>query len=311
MTMHDEERQPDSDPERRGVGGMESLPQTDSDPSSGQPGRTDAERQADAERLVEEEGLLGIEGAVPPREEASFLNLRTLFISAMGLLAMIVFVLLVSLVLYAFFARITPTGVDPAPQTTPGTIGVGPGLHFDEVGTYQRLRATQQAMISEYAWIDRQQGRVRIPIERAIEHIARQGLPVQPEVVPMTPAPVEPDESGFPPGTPAPVEPPAPGEAADPVQAGANLFQDFGCNSCHMEVDTALAPTIHGIYGEEEVLDTGETILVDDDYLRESILSPQNKIVAGYQPVMPSYQGQMSEEQLTAIIAYIRSLGDQ
>jgi hypothetical protein len=116
---------------------------------------------------------------------------------------MVVIVHLASLLLFGFFARTAPTGVDPAPQPTPGIIGVGQGLQINPPEDYQRLRTTQQAMIEGYAWIDRQQGRLRIPIERAMELIAEQGLPVQPgggEDHSIQ----EPDESGLQSGTAVP-----------------------------------------------------------------------------------------------------------
>ena len=65
---------------------------------------------------------------------------------------------------------------------------------------------------------------------------------------------------------------------------------------------------LNGVFGKQVLLTTGETVSVDDAYLRESIVSPVAKVVAGYQPVMPTFQGQLSEEQLIALVAYLRSL---
>ena len=56
-------------------------------------------------------------------------------------------------------------------------------------------------------------------------------------------------------------------------------------------------------------LDNGSTVIADDDYLRESIIEPSAKVVAGYPPIMPSYRGQLSEEQIMALVAYVKSLG--
>ena len=64
-----------------------------------------------------------------------------------------------------------------------------------------------------------------------------------------------------------------------------------------------------GVYGHPVKLTTGETVMADDAYIRESILLPRAKIVAGYMPIMASFQGQLTEEQITSLIAYIRHLG--
>jgi len=69
------------------------------------------------------------------------------------------------------------------------------------------------------------------------------------------------------------------------------------------------APSLAGVYGNTVHLTNGQTVTADDAYIRESILSPAAKIVRGYQPVMPSFQGQLSEEQILDLVAYIRSIG--
>jgi cytochrome c oxidase subunit 2 len=91
--------------------------------------------------------------------------------------------------------------------------------------------------------------------------------------------------------------------------AGERLFQQLGCHTCHRSDTGARGPALEGAFGRQERLQSGETITVDESYLRESILQPNAKIVAGYQPLMPTFQGQISEEGLLQIIAYIRSLG--
>jgi cytochrome c oxidase subunit 2 len=90
---------------------------------------------------------------------------------------------------------------------------------------------------------------------------------------------------------------------------GAALFQQFGCITCHRSDAQGQCPRLDGIYGKEQLLQGGEKVLADDGYIRESILSPLAKIVAGFQPVMPSFQGQVSEEQIQQLIAYIKSIG--
>jgi cytochrome c oxidase subunit 2 len=92
-------------------------------------------------------------------------------------------------------------------------------------------------------------------------------------------------------------------------QDGAKLFQDLACASCHLENGQGRGPSLVGAYGREVKLSTGQTVTMDDAYVRESILSPQAKIVAGFQPLMPTYRGLTTEEQILQLIAYIRSLG--
>ncbi len=96
-----------------------------------------------------------------------------------------------------------------------------------------------------------------------------------------------------------------------PAATGQRLAQNLGCTTCHRDDNRRRAPSWVGLYGTQETLDTGETVTVDDEYIRESILYPQRKIVAGYArpSIMPTYQGQLDETQLAQIIAYIRSLG--
>ena len=98
-----------------------------------------------------------------------------------------------------------------------------------------------------------------------------------------------------------------PGET--PVQMGERLFQQLGCHTCHRAESGGQGPTLVGVFGQPVRLQSGEETVVDEAYLRESILRPNAKIVAGYPPIMPTFQGQMSEEGLLHILAYIRSLG--
>jgi len=93
---------------------------------------------------------------------------------------------------------------------------------------------------------------------------------------------------------------------------GQKLFQDRGCASCHTVEQTGQpgrGPNLYGIFGKQQPLQSGQTVTVDEAYVRESILNPQAKLAAGYQPIMPTYQGQLTEEQVLQLIAYIRSLG--
>jgi cytochrome c oxidase subunit II len=104
------------------------------------------------------------------------------------------------------------------------------------------------------------------------------------------------------------------GEA--PEVAGKNLFESMRCSSCH-PIDPATkdiggapprGPLLAGIYGKEVDLKGGGKVVVSDEYIRESILKPQAKIVANYEPVMPTYEGQLGEEQILQLAAFIKSL---
>jgi cytochrome c oxidase subunit II len=91
--------------------------------------------------------------------------------------------------------------------------------------------------------------------------------------------------------------------------AGAKLFQQNGCVTCHLADGTGPAPSLLGVYGQPVHLNNGQTVTADDAYVRESILLPRAKIVQGYAPIMPSFQGQLTDDQINSLIAYIRSLG--
>ena len=94
------------------------------------------------------------------------------------------------------------------------------------------------------------------------------------------------------------------------VQAGERQFQQLGCHTCHKEVSGGRGPTLVGVYGKPVQMDNGETIVADESYIRESILNPQAKIVHGFKPIMPTFQGQINEETLVQILTYIQSLGE-
>ena len=101
-------------------------------------------------------------------------------------------------------------------------------------------------------------------------------------------------------------------EAAEGPVDGAVVFASNGCAGCHQVQEGAvggLGPSLWGLAGREESLNTGEKVLADDNYLRESIENPMAKIVAGYDPIMPSFAGRLSEEELTALIVYMKQLG--
>jgi cytochrome c oxidase subunit II len=92
------------------------------------------------------------------------------------------------------------------------------------------------------------------------------------------------------------------------VDQGASLFKRFGCETCHRSGGTNQGPALAGLFGKTVKLQGGATVIADEDYLRESILDPRAKIVSGYQPIMPTFKGLVSEEGLLQLIAYIKSL---
>jgi cytochrome c oxidase subunit II len=92
------------------------------------------------------------------------------------------------------------------------------------------------------------------------------------------------------------------------VDQGASLFKRFGCEACHRAGATSQGPALAGLFGKTVELQGGNTATADENYIRESILDPRAKIVSGYQPIMPTFKGLVSEEGLLQLIAYIKSL---
>ena len=102
------------------------------------------------------------------------------------------------------------------------------------------------------------------------------------------------------------------GRAEDsPVAAGQKLFQDLACNTCHMSESQGRGPMLTNLFGKQVELQGGGTVMADEAYIRESIVHPQAKIVAGFQPLMPTFQGLVTEEQLLQLITYVKSLSPQ
>jgi len=92
------------------------------------------------------------------------------------------------------------------------------------------------------------------------------------------------------------------------ASAGAKLFQDLACNTCHRPDAQGRGPVLEGLFGKPVRLQNGETLTVDEAYVRESILQPAAKITSGFQPIMPTFQGLVTEEQLLELIEYVKSL---
>ncbi|MGI9087404.1 MAG: cytochrome c oxidase subunit II [Chthoniobacterales bacterium] len=95
------------------------------------------------------------------------------------------------------------------------------------------------------------------------------------------------------------------------VALGERTFRYRGCSGCHAPNAAIRAPLLDGVYGRKVPLADGTLVTADEQYLRDSILLPNKQIAAGYEAIMPTFQGQISEEELNAIIAYLKSLGDE
>ncbi|MBX3095782.1 MAG: cytochrome c oxidase subunit II [Fimbriimonadaceae bacterium] len=92
-------------------------------------------------------------------------------------------------------------------------------------------------------------------------------------------------------------------------QVGADLWKEKGCGNCHQGTDNNRAPSLNGIFNTQRTMTDGSTVLANEDYLRESILRPWDRISAGYENTMQAYANSLSEEQVLSLIAYIKSTG--
>lgn len=100
----------------------------------------------------------------------------------------------------------------------------------------------------------------------------------------------------------------AKGSTETSQSAGARLFQRFRCDSCHKSDNSGDGPALAGVAGSRVTLAKGSTVMASDQYLRNSILNPSKQIVDGYEAIMPSYQGQINEDEVLQLIAYLESL---
>jgi cytochrome c oxidase subunit 2 len=92
------------------------------------------------------------------------------------------------------------------------------------------------------------------------------------------------------------------------AQNGERLFASMGCNACHSGNAAARGPSLSGVYGSKLALTNGSEVLVNEAYLRDAILNPSQHITAGYAPIMPTYQGQLSEDGLIDLVEYLKTL---
>lgn len=95
------------------------------------------------------------------------------------------------------------------------------------------------------------------------------------------------------------------------AQAGERLFSQYGCNTCHKPDGSGKGPSLIGQFGKPQPLKDGRTLMVDESFIRQAITNPNSMPLADYAPVMPSFQGQMNEEQILQLMAYVKSLAAQ
>jgi cytochrome c oxidase subunit 2 len=99
------------------------------------------------------------------------------------------------------------------------------------------------------------------------------------------------------------------GGSRGPLSAsGEKIFSELGCATCHRSDAKGRGPNLQGVFGQPVQLEDGRTVTADENYLRECILDPGAKRVKGFQPLMPTFQGLVSEEQVNALVAYIKSI---
>ena len=90
--------------------------------------------------------------------------------------------------------------------------------------------------------------------------------------------------------------------------SGERLFERLGCSGCHRSDAGGRGPALEGVFNTPVKLESGATVVADEVYIRESILNPRAKVVAGFRPIMPTFAGQVSEESVLQLIAYVKSL---
>ena len=101
------------------------------------------------------------------------------------------------------------------------------------------------------------------------------------------------------------------GSEGSMASQGEKLFQKYACNTCHSNDATGRGPVLANLYGSTVMLSNNTSVKADDNYIRESILNPQAKIVRGFTPIMPTFQGQVSEDDLLKLLAYVKTIGAQ
>ena len=95
----------------------------------------------------------------------------------------------------------------------------------------------------------------------------------------------------------------------DPAQYGKTLYEQRGCKGCHsIDGSKRVGPSFSESFGNQRPFASGDSLVADENYIRESVLNPKAKVVAGYQPVMPSYKGQLSDDDINSIVEYLKTV---
>ncbi len=103
----------------------------------------------------------------------------------------------------------------------------------------------------------------------------------------------------------------APAATESPADRGKKLFETKGCTACHTVTgQTLVGPSVKGIFGHEVELSDGKKVVADENYVRESIMDPNVKVVKGFQPLMPTFKGTLSDDEVNALVAYVKSLSN-
>jgi len=97
------------------------------------------------------------------------------------------------------------------------------------------------------------------------------------------------------------------GATASPAERGQKLFQSLGCNTCHRADALARGPDLTGLFGRQVHLQGGTVLKADEAYIRQSILDPAAQVVQGYEPIMPTFKGLVTEEGILDLIEYIKA----
>ncbi len=108
---------------------------------------------------------------------------------------------------------------------------------------------------------------------------------------------------------PAEYEAWASGNPSGPLsEAGEKIFAELGCSTCHRSDAPGRGPNLQGVFGKPVQLEDGRIVTADENYLRECILDPGSKRIKGFRPIMPTFQGLVTDEQVNALVAYIKSI---
>jgi cytochrome c oxidase subunit II len=99
------------------------------------------------------------------------------------------------------------------------------------------------------------------------------------------------------------------GTAVPLADTGQKLFAEMGCSTCHRSDTQGRGPNLAGVFGTPVALEDGRTLTADENYIRQCIMNSREQVVKGFPPIMPVFQGLLNEEQVNALVAYIKSLG--